>query len=153
MKRDEDKIKEIIKSELEKFYKSRIHETFKLKGISNTIKFEAGNLDNWKLKRSIISDGIVLYGRYKEVPKDKRGFVHFYLNPVKDIAKRNKIIRELFGREEKIYIKKGMIETLGGKKLSPSSFIVPIEKANEIFIFLNKEKAKYNLFEFWTDEF
>ena len=49
--------------------------------------------------------------------------------------------------------KKGMVEIIGGKKISPSSFIVPIEKSNEISIFLNKEKAKYNLFEFWTDEF
>jgi|SRR3989339_471696 len=153
IRKEERNTKKIIKVELDKFYKSRIYETFKLKGISNLIKFEIGNLDDWKLKRSIISDGILLYGKYKEVPKDKRGFVHFYLNPIKIIAKRNKIIRELFGRTEKKYARKGMVEIIGGKKISSSSFIVPIEKSNEISIFLNKEKAKYTLFEFWTDEF
>ena len=153
IRKEERNTKKIIKVELDKFYKSRIYETFKLKGISNLIKFEIGNLDDWKLKRSIISDGILVYGKYKEVPKDKRGFVHFYLNPIKIIAKRNKIIRELFGRTEKKYARKGMVEIIGGKKISSSSFIVPIEKSNEISIFLNKEKAKYTLFEFWTDEF
>src|SRR3989339_782564 len=104
-------------------------------------------------------DEIILFGSVARGEADKESDIDIFFNvkrdedKIKDIAKRNKIIRELFGREEKIYIKKGMIETLGGKKLSPSSFIVPIEKANEIFIFLNKEKAKYNLFEFWTDEF
>ena len=77
IRKEERNTKKIIKVELDKFYKSRIYETFKLKGISNLIKFEIGNLDDWKLKRSIISEGIVLYGKYKEAPKEGKHFVIF----------------------------------------------------------------------------
>ena len=151
LKKDEDKTKEMLKKELERFYKSKINEIWRLKGIKNEIKFEAGNLDKWKLKRSIISDGIVLFGKYKEIPKNMNSFVQFTLKPIKSITKRNRIIRKLFGRKEKKYSAKGMIDMLNGKKISVASFIVPIEKTNEIIKIMNKEKIDYSFFEFWSD--
>src|SRR3989344_3480075 len=64
-KENEEKIKQIIKQELNKFYKTRIYEIFQQKGSILPINIEVGNLDKWKLKRSIISNGLVLYGKYK----------------------------------------------------------------------------------------
>lgn len=151
LKKDENKTKEILKKELERFYKSKINEIWRLMGIKNDIKFEVGNLDKWKLKRSIISDGIVLFGRYKETPKNMNSFVQFTLKPIKNIAKRNRIIRKLFGRKEKKYSAEGIIEILKGKKISATSFIVPIEKADEIIKIMDKEKIDYSFFEFWSD--
>ena len=152
LKKDENKIKGIIKKELGKFYTSKIAETWYFKGIKNEINIEVGNLDKWKLKRSIISDGIVLYGKYKEVPEKLKGFAQFTLKPIKNITKRNKIIRRLFGRKEKRYSTGGLIEEYG-KKVSVSSFIVPIEKSKDIIRMLNKEKIDYSYFEFWSDAF
>jgi predicted nucleotidyltransferase len=148
----EVEIKKAVESELKKFYKSKIAETFFLRGIKNQIKINAGKLENWKLKRSIISDGIILYGKYREAPKNMKGYVYFNISPIKNIAKRNRIIRKLFGRKEKKYSLKGILDEISGKKFSSSAFIVPKEKSNNIIELLGREKVSYKLFELWTDE-
>ncbi len=149
---NEDRIKNIINIELNKFYKSKIAEVFLLRGIKNEIKANVGLLEEWKLKRSIISEGIILYSRYKEIPKNLKGNYLFIIEPIKNITKRNKVIRELFGRNEKKYLKTGLIEKFNGKRLSPTTFIVPKEFSNEIIKFLGKEKISNKLIEFYTDE-
>lgn len=150
-KEDEEKLKKLIKEELKKFYKSKIAGTWFLKGIKNPINVNIGRLEEWKLKRSIISEGISLYGKYKEIPKNVKSFVFFNIEPIKNITKRNRIIRELFGREEENYSKKGILEEINGKRLSASSFIVQKEHAERILKLLGKEKLNYRFFEFWTD--
>lgn len=151
-KEDEEKIEKIIKEELKKFYKSKIAETWILKGIKNPININVGKIEEWKLKRSIISEGISLYGKYKEIPKNMKGFVLFNMTPIKNITKRNRIIRELFGRKEKNYSKKGIVGEINGKKLSASSFVIPKEHTDKILKLLGKEKVNYMFFEFWTDD-
>ena len=151
VEKDEKKIRNIIEKELNKFYKSRISEVWRLKGIANEIRPNIGNLNEWKLKRSIISEGIVLYGKYKEVPEKMKGFVLFNLTPINNIAKRNNLIRQLFGRKEKNYQTKGIIDEINGKKLSPTSFIIPLEHKNKIIDIFSKEKIDYKLFEAWSD--
>ena len=149
---DEKEIKSVIVEELKKFYKSKIAEVWFLKGIKNQINVNVGRLDEWKLKRSLISDGICLYGKYKEIPQNMKDFVLFNLEPIKNVAKRNKVIREIFGRQEGKYLKKGILAEFGGKRISPSSFIAPKEHANKIILFLKKEKVNCWFFELWTDE-
>lgn len=150
--KDEEEIKRIAKNELKKFYKSKIAEIWFLKGIKNPINVHVGKLNEWKLKRSIISDGISLYGKYKEIPGNIKSFVFFQVEPIKNIAKRNKVIRGLFGRKEKNYSIDGILKELSGKKLSSSSFIVPKEHSNNVIAFLGKEKARYRFFELWSDQ-
>lgn len=152
VKKDEKKIKETIDREINKFYKSKIAEVWINKGIKNIFSINVGNLDNWKLKRSIISDGIVLYGRYKETPNKLKAYYQFNLDSIKDITKRNFILRKLFGRKEKGYESPGIVFEKGGQKLGSLSFIVPAENAQEIIKILNDNKIKYKLFEFWSDE-
>src|SRR3989344_784588 len=137
---------------LESFYKSKIAEIWKLKGITNEIKTYTGILNKWKLKRSVISDGFVLYGKYKDVPEKMQGYTLFNLAPIRNITKRNSIIRKLFGRREEKYISKGFLDEISGKKQSPSSFIVPIWAASQTIKFLNWNKVNYKLLEFWTDQ-
>jgi predicted nucleotidyltransferase len=153
VKQNEETLKKELKKELERFYKTKIFEIWSLKGVKNQIKIEVGNLDEWKLKRSIISDGIVLYGKYKSMPEKIKGFVQFNLKPIKNIAKRNKVLRKLFGRKEKNYLSEGILSRINGKKLSSTSFIVPIEKTKEVFDIIKSEKIDYNFFEFWSDAF
>ncbi len=148
----ENRAREAIKRELEKFYKSKIAEIWLLKGIKNPIKINVGKLDEWKLKRSVISDGIYLYGKYRQAAENLKGFAMFNMNPIKDIAKRNRIVRKLFGREEKKYFAEGILKEAGGKKLSASSFAVPIEHMQKIIKILGKERISYSFFEFWTDQ-
>ena len=151
-KEKENRIKGMADKELEKFYKSKIAEVWFLRGIKNSIRVNVGKLDEWKLKRSIISDGICLYGKYKETPKGLKEFVLFNLKPIKNIAKRNKVIRQLFGRKEKAYFTEGIIKKLNGRKLSASSFTVSLEYAHQIIKLLGEEKVNYSFFEIWTDQ-
>ena len=151
-KKNEEETKKIIKEELSKFYKSKIYEIWKLKDSVLPINIEVGDLDKWSLKRSIISNSIVLYGKYKEVPEKVQSFTYFSISPIKNIAKRNKIIRKLFGRNEKNYSSESLISLLKGRKLSPSAFIIPKDKTEEIFSTLKKEKIDFISFVFWTDE-
>lgn len=152
VKTKEKEIKKILQEQLIKFQKSYTNEQFRLKGIKNKVIFEVGNLSKWKLKRSIISEGIVLYGKYKENPQDLKGFILFTLKPIKDVTKRNRIIRRLFGRKEKKYSSNGIVADAGGDQLSPTAFIIPLEKSQEIMKMLNAEKADYTLIEFWSDQ-
>ncbi len=151
-KTTEKNIEKEIKDILEDFYKSKIAEIWRLKGITNELKINVGILEEWKLKRSIISEGIVLYGKYKSVPEKMQGYTIFNLVPIKNITKRNNIIRKLFGRKEKKYISNGFLDEIRGKKQSPSSFIVPIEVVSKTIKFLNENKVNYKLLEFWTDQ-
>jgi len=142
-----------LQEQLQKFYKSKIFELWTLKGIKNSINAEVGNLNEWKLKRSIISEGIVLYGKYKELPEKLEQYTQFTISPpIKNIAKRNRIMRILFGRKEKAYSTEGIVTEKKGKKLSPLSFIVKKDMSNDIIKLMGSEKISYNLFDFWTDE-
>lgn len=147
-----DKIEKELKILLDKFYKSKIAEIWFLKGIKNDIKINVGKLGEWGLKRSIISEGIVLYGKYKESPEKMKGFVYFSLSPIKDITKRNRVLRKLFGRREKSYSTEGIVSKIGGKKFSALSFIVPSNYSQEIIKLLSAEKINYRFFEFWSDQ-
>ena len=149
--KDENKIKEIIKEELNKFYKSKIAESWFLRGIKNNINANVGKVKDWKLHRGIISEGITLYGKYKEIPESMASFVFFQIEPIKNIARRNKVIRKLFGRKEKKYYNEGAIEQFKGKKYSSSSFVVGKDYMNKIINILRTEKVNYRFFEFWSD--
>ncbi len=144
--------REKINALMAKFLKSEVQKVWKNKGIKNAIRVESGNLEKWKLKRSIISDGMLLYGKYKEIPKESTPFMLFTISVIKDITKRNRIARWLFGRKENNYLVKGIVEEYGGKKLAPTSFIIPLAKAHEIIKKLSSEKVDSRFFEIWTDQ-
>jgi len=150
--KEENKIKKIINKELEKFYKSKFYEIWELKNIKNQFKIKIGILDKWKLKRSIISDGIVLYGKYKSYPKKIKPYLLFTIKPIKNITKRNRIIRNLFGRYEKDYKKQGLLSKLKGKKLTSNAVLIPLQHSNQIIKIFNKEKIDYQVFELWSDQ-
>lgn len=152
-KEDAEKIENISRKEAERFYKSKIAELWFLRGIKNEIKIKVGILDEWELKRSIISEGIVLYGKYKSMPEKVKHLTFFVFEPIKDITKRNKIVRALFGRKEKKYSSEGLIKKINGRRISTRIFAVPAEHASEIIKVFSKEKISYEIFEMWTDQF
>lgn len=152
---DEKKIEEIklfVKQELDKFYKSKFAEVWFNKGIKNSINVQVGKLEQWKLKRSIISDGIILYSKYKESPEKLKAYAYFNITPIKEIARRNKILRKLFGRKEKGYKDIGLMEKYLGKQQSLWSFFIPLENSKEVEKFLNCEKVQHKILEIWTDQ-
>jgi len=152
-KKKQEEIEKIANKELSIFYKSKIYEIWNLKGIAKDIHLLVGDLNEWELKRSIISNGIVLYGPYKSIPDNTKALTQFVIQPIKSIALRNKVMRALFGRKEKKYAIEGIVTRYNGKKLSPLSFIIPSNHVQEIIRLLNKNKVRYILFDFWSDAF
>ncbi|MBI2574974.1 nucleotidyltransferase domain-containing protein [Candidatus Woesearchaeota archaeon] len=150
---DAPKVEKIVNSNLKKFYKSRIFEMWGLKGIKSSISVKTGMLEKWGLKRSIISDGIILYGRYRQQPKGMQHYSLLVFEPIKNVTKRNRIIRRLIGRKEKGYAREGLIKAINALPLSQRVLAVPIEQSSKVIEIFSKERVDYTIFEFWTDQF
>lgn len=137
------------------FNVSEIRKKWKLKGITQDISLKVGELRKWKLRRDIISDSIILYGKNKEMPED----VEYYLLVQPSFTKFNKtkkvqLWRKLNGYKQKVnkkvYETKGMLQELSGKKIE-HGILVPMKNKKELIDFLNKEKVSYTLNEVWSD--
>lgn len=113
------------------------------------------NSEQWSaLRREIISTGMTLYGKYRELPKNQN---HGYLFSVilKDLKPKVKVkvIRQLYGyqtkKEKKIYLHSGLVQKEKAVKLNPSTILVPAEAYKEFYLFLKKFKIKYQVHEVW----
>lgn len=149
------KIKKEVPVIASAFYESMIYKDYWAPlGVKNEIKCITGELEKWKLKRSIISEGTTLYGKTLGEIKGKL-FCLFKINVTGKTKRKLKIWRALYGYKQKVgkktYSFKGLMELCGGKKLSPGVFVVPIAKSQEIIGFLKKQKIKHQLMEFSTD--
>lgn len=149
-------IEPVAKRVLKSFEMSDTNEKWKLKGLKNSLSLQIGQIEKWDLYRSAISSGILLYGRFEEMPKN----IEYYTMIVLDFSKieRNRKIsiwRELYGYRQKvgtnIFTSKGLLENLSGKKIERSVIAVPAANKNKILDFINRKKIKYRLLEVWTD--
>ena len=144
-----DKINEIK----EKFYDSiKVKKYWNLLGINNEINCSIGKLKEWKdLQRSLIANGIILYGKYKGELKTKPYYL-FIVSPGKNRNKNISIWRKLYGYTQKIrkkeYIKKGLIKEYEGKKLANGVFMIPSEHTQKIISFLKTNKFKHEIIPF-----
>lgn len=131
-----------------RFYESKISEIWKQKGLTNPIAAKVGILEQWELRGSVLAEGITLQGKYRGgLPGE--GYMLFSFPPIKDVTKRNRITRALFGREEKGFKKEGMVSKIGGRRISPTVFLVPLQFSRECISFLRSEKVDIELREIW----
>ena len=135
---------------LELYKKTKEHEKFS-SIIKNNISIKIGNLDKWSaLKREIISNSLILYGKYQELPEDLKQF-----SLIKLSAKKIKLWRRIYGYQQKIgrkiYKSIGLLEKVEGKKLTQGVVLVPQENTNEFINFLRKNKIKYTIEEIWKE--
>lgn len=152
---DEDVEREVDKL-LALFRMSKINEMWRLKGIKNKISVKVGNLKKWPFRRDVISAGIMLYGKYNELPEG----VNYYLMIKMDLrkiktAKQMSIWRKLYGYKQKVgskvYVGKGLVEKVGGMKVGKAIVLIPMENRKQIVDFLNKNRVRYTLNEVWSD--
>ncbi len=125
------------------------------KGFFNKISLKIGNLNNWSSRREIISAGICLFGKFNDTV-----MARYYMMMTIDVNKLNnaeklKVWRKLYGYKQKVnkkmYIFKGMIQELGGKKLAKGIFFVPMENRSKIIGILKNNKVRYKVDELWSD--
>jgi len=148
-------LEEMIKKTIVSFRQSKKYTTYwKLLGITNEIHVMVGNIEKWELKRSLISEGIVLYGPYQGKIEGK-AYTLFFISISKKRSQQVKYWRALYGYRQKIgkenYETTGLIRTLHGKKIAPGVVMVPSNMASELQQYLHKHKIRYHLFEMSTD--
>src|SRR3989338_5704290 len=137
---------------LDEFYKSRINELWRLKGIKNPISLIVGNIEEkeWSdLKRSIITDGIMLFGKYKSEPEKLRHFMLFSYSNITDAKKRENLHRKLFGYNVGKRRYEGAVSKSGGIRHGSGSFSPPIERFNDIRNVFKELKITPTITEIW----
>ncbi len=150
----------LIESNLKKILKSfevKAEKTWKLKGINLPINFIVGSLEDktWEnIKDEIASSGIVLYGSYRELPKNVGHYLLFYYSLI-NLNRKNKMrfIRRLMGyslkKGKKEYKQKGMLEKINGLKLAQNVVLIPSEEAVPTKIFFDEFNIKYRVIDSW----
>jgi predicted nucleotidyltransferase len=151
-KRVEKKVQQLIK----RFHASvKVTQYWKLLGVQNEIKCIVGQLSQWKdLQRSIISNGIILYGGYTQRFKGST-YALFTVSMNKPRAQSVKLWRKLYGYTQKVgkktYQTAGVVADCEGKKLSRGTFLIPLQHSNKVIAFLKKQKIRHTIMELTTD--
>lgn len=138
-------------------FEAKADKTWGLKNIKLPISFIVGSFEDktWEnLRDEIISSGILLYGPYKEMPKDINHYFLFYYS-LSSLNRKNKMkfIRRLFGyslkKGAKEYKQKGMLEDINGTKLASNVILIPSENIIKMKKIFNEFKIKYKIMETW----
>jgi len=145
-----------IEERLRLFEQSDMSRLWALRGIRNKISLKIGELSKSPLKRSIISNGIILYGKYMEIPEKLKHCLLIKMNFKKNSREKNvSLWRKIYGYKQKInkksYISKGIVENLGGKRIEKNIIIIPIEKRKQFLDFLHQNKIDYEISEMWGE--
>ncbi len=157
---DADKLeKNDVISSLRSFEKT-FSDKWELKGVNNQLSVTVGDLNSkeWEdLRRAIQSYGIVLYGQYREPPKNIQPYLLFKLNFKKiSRAKKVSLWRKLYGYTQKVgkksYKSIGLLENLGGVRIDKGVAVVPASRSSELKGFLGKNRISYGLVEMWSDQ-
>lgn len=145
--KEEKDILEAAKRALKNFYLSEECKKFRLLGVENQISIKCGDVKKWGIFDSIKSDGIILYS--PSVSPMYRKYFLVEIKPVKNVAKRNRIVRKLAGRKEANRKEKGLVGEIGGNVLDTRHYIVPAEKISSVTRILSKENAPFEIREIW----
>ena len=157
VKNDMKSVEMDIKKSLALFERKK-EEPWGLRRIDLPVKCIVDDLDKekWKaLKQDMISNGILLYGKFEELPEGIKHFTSFDYS-LSNLKMKNKvkIIRKLFGykirKGRKIYTIEGLLHKYGGDKITQNYIIVPIENASPFEEFFRKNKIKADIKEIWT---
>ena len=138
--RDKKNINLKVKKIKEQFIKSKIYQNYwLLKDVKNEIKLIIGKLEKWKeLRDSIISNGIVLYGKFEKIPKDSVHKTLLSWENIKPESKRVLLSKRLFGYKKNNKKYEGLVKKYNGERVGKGLILVP--SFNEkIFLRLFKE--------------
>ncbi len=139
------KMESKVNKTLNRFYESEIYRRYwKMLGINNDISIISDDLENWKdLKASIISDGIVLYGKYSGTAKTQKNYVIVWWGSIKPEYKRVFASKQLYGWRIKDKKYRGLLEKVGGEKIGVNAINVPLQGFSPIKELFRKHKIQY----------
>lgn len=143
-----------IKKWVQRFYNTEKSKKWELRGITNDFSVIIGNVDSheWdNLRRSMMSDAFVLYGRYESHPKKMEQYFIITFGDIKNATKRVSLYRRLFGYTVNKRRYTGLVEKYNGKKLGAGVIFMPAKSSMEIETLFKKKKLNYKIFEVWSD--
>ncbi|MBS3099409.1 nucleotidyltransferase domain-containing protein [Candidatus Pacearchaeota archaeon] len=129
--KESSKLEEEIKKILENYYVSAKYKNYwKALGMENELNLTIGKLSRWKeLESSIVSNGLLLFGKFKPIIKDGRHEVFFVWENVKPNSQRVLFNKQLFGYKQGEKFYQGLMQKFGGEKLGKGCIVVPLEHA------------------------
>ena len=147
-----------VRRALQLFEVSAAHRSWSLRGLRNPLSLSIGPLDRWALRRTVLSSGILLYGKLEQAPKEARAYLLVTLrSPPGTASKRVRLWRALYGYTQRsggrTYQKPGLVAALGGARLERGVFLVPSAKKAELQRFLRAHRLRARLYEIWSDAF
>ena len=144
-----------VQKALRLFNQSSLHRQWVQKGVSAAISVQTGELVKWKLRREILSDGIVLFSGTTQRPEGAQ--LYLLIQPSFSAFKKPKQVslwRALYGYQQKAgnktYKTAGLLADSGGKRFG-NVFFVPAKNKTLVLTFLNKEQIPYTVREVWSD--
>ncbi|MBI4155569.1 nucleotidyltransferase domain-containing protein [Candidatus Woesearchaeota archaeon] len=132
---------------LDKFIDSiKYKDYWRLLGIRNEIKLMVGELAKWKsLNLSMISNGILLYGKYKPEIKEGKHMTFFIWENIRPNSKRVLFNKQLFGFKQGGKFYQGIIQKYGGERLGKGCILVPLDKTNVFHSHFKKYKVNVKI--------
>ena len=143
LKKITKKSKENVELIVENFYNSKEAIIFKLLGVSNDINIKIGKLNDWPdLKRSIMSDGVVLFDKIdlREKSKGNEHKIIFFWDKINN--NRTAFLNKLYGYKTKEVKYVGLLERWSSQKLGKSCIIIPIKYRDEFVEVMKKYKVQ-----------
>ncbi|MFH0701394.1 MAG: nucleotidyltransferase domain-containing protein [Candidatus Woesearchaeota archaeon] len=128
--KNEKELDQEIKKILNLFLESSKQQNYwKPLGIENEIKVIVGKLKDWKeLHSSIISNGIILFGKYQAEFKGKSKVLFAWEN-IHPNSIRVLFNKQLFGYKQKGKFYFGLMQKYNGERLGKGSIVVPLENS------------------------
>jgi predicted nucleotidyltransferase len=130
---DHKGIEDTVENIPDKFYGSiRYKSYWKLKGYKQLFSIKVGNREEWdNLYPSLLSDGIVLYGKYSTELKGKNEVLFSWEN-VSDLNARVTLYRTLYGYNKKSKKYPGFLKEHNGERITKGCILVPLESRQNI---------------------
>jgi len=107
------------------------------------------------LLQNLLQEGKLLYLKepfeisVSEITKQKPYVIYtFELNSLNQKTKA-KFNRELYARTKEKHVYQGLLQEIGGQKLSPGCIIIPFDKKNIVEKFFRRYKIKYEAKNVW----
>lgn len=143
---DERKVELEVESAKKEFYESiKFKKYWRLLGVENDIRCVVGRLEEWKdLQKSLISDGILLYGKYAAGVEITKHLTILGWGTIKPETKRVLFNKRMFGYRQKGKSYPGVLQKSGAHKLD-NAIIVPLENANDVLKLFRNMRIKVEI--------
>lgn len=154
---EDDSVLDIVDRTKIAFELSETHERWRLKGLKNPLSVKAGDITMWDIHRSVVSSGLLLYGRFSGRPDDTTPYYLFSLD-VSHLVRKEKMRawRALYGYQQKVrgklFTAPGVVRRAGGRKLGNGVVLVPVEGKDAVVRTLLEHRVRFEITEVWTDE-